>query len=404
MLTNYLKIALRQLWRNRLYTALNVLGLAIGLSSCWIIYRLVSYEFAFDQHQPNKERIYRVVTQIHTDTMMPNMAGVPLPLLTAVQSRVAGVERVMAVREQWSESVYASRPGDKPERFNEVNHVVATDTNYFQLMPYQWLAGDGNRALAEPNQVVLARSRAERYFPGLSLRQVLGQTLTYFDTLAVRVAGVVADPMQPGSFAGREFLSLATLPPITDKTEQWDNINSADQLFVWLAPNTNPERIENQINTLAAQHSKAAQLKKGHREREHHLQPLTDIHFGTKYVDSSRQADKNVLIQLMGLAGFILLLAVINYVNLTTAQTPARAREIGIRKTLGSQNGTLIAQFIGETVFVTGLALALAFVLTRLFFTYFGDLLPEGTDAYINWPLTVVFLVGLVLVVSLLGG
>ena len=404
MLANYLKTAVRHLWRNRLYTALNVLGLAIGLSTCWIVYRLVSYEYAFDQQQPDKERIYRVVTKLQNNFMMPSMAGVPLPLLNAVRSQVAGVERVMAVREQWSESVYASRPGGKAERFSEVTNVVATDTNYFQLIPYQWLAGDLNRALARPKQVVLSQSRAERYFPGLLPQQVLDRTLTYFDTLVVQVAGVVADPVQPISFAGREFLSLVTLPAVTDNAEQWDNINSADQLYVWLAPNTNPEQIASRINNIAARHSKAAQLKNGHREREHRLQPLTDIHFGTEYVDSSRRANKGVLYQLMGLAGFILLLASINYVNLTTAQAPGRAREIGIRKTLGSQRRTIVAQFLGETVFVTGLALALAFVLARLFFTRFGDLLPDGTDAYIDWPLTVGFLAGLVILVSLLAG
>ena len=218
------------------------------------------------------------------------------------------------------------------------------------------------------------------------------------------MAGIVADPVQPGSFQGREFLSLTTLSPVTDQAELWDNINSADQLFVEIAPNTNPDEVAKQINGLAARYSKAARLKNGHRDREHQLQPLTDIHFATQYADSSRQTDKGILFQLTGLAGFILLLAIINYINLTTAQTPTRAREIGIRKTLGSQNRTLIFQFLGETVLVTVLALGVAFVLTRLFFTYFGDLLPDGTDAYVDWPLTIGFLAALVLAVSLLAG
>lgn len=404
MLRNYIKIALRQLWRNRLFTGLNVLGLAIGLSACWIIYRLVSYEFAFDQHHIHKERIYRVVTRFNRDGQESGFAGVPLPLLSAVGQQIAGVEQSVPVRGQWIDHLYAARRGKKPVRFREVSNVVATTDAYFDLIKYQWLAGDPTQALAQSGRVVLAKSRAERYFPGLTAQQVLGQTLTYFDTLMVRVTGVVADPVQPSSFEGREFLSLATLPVSPDDPGQWDNLNADDQLFIRILAKANTNAIETRINNLVALHSEAVRVKKGIRARWHPLQPLNDVHFGTSYGDSRRRANISVLYGLMGLAGFILLMAVINYVNLATAQTPARAREIGIRKTLGSRRRTLIAQFLGETLIITALSLALALVLARGFFTYFGDLLPVGTDAYVNWPLTVVFIIGLVVVVSLLAG
>lgn len=402
MVRNYFKIILRQLWRNRLYTSLNVVGLAIGLSACWIIYRLVSYEFAFDQHHPNKERIYRVVTRFNQQGPMANFAGVPVPLL-AVAS-VAGVERTVPIRGQWTKSVYASRKTGKPQRFGDIRNVVATTADYFALLPYPWQAGDAVHALTGPRQVVLTQSRAERYFPGLTAQQVLGRTLTYFDTLTVRITGVVADPLLPSSFTGREFLSLATLPTGGDDVGQWDNLNADDQLFVWASPKADVAQIEARINALVAQHSEAVRGKNGVRERWHLLQPLRAVHFDTTYADNSRRANKNVLYGLMGLAGFILLLASINYVNLTTAQTPARAREIGIRKTLGSRRRMLIGQFLAETGLITLVSLVLAFGLTRLFFIYFGDLLPVDTEMYVNWPLTVGFLLSLLLLVSLLAG
>ena len=404
MLRNFVKIALRQLWHNRLFTGLNVVGLSVGLSACWIIYRLVSYEFAFDQHHPNKDRTYRVVTQFNKSGQESGFAGVPVPLLSAVRSQVAGIEQSVPIRGQWMDHVYASRRGQKPVRFRDVLNVVATTDAYFGLVQYQWLAGDPTQALAQPGQVVLTQSRAERYFPGLTARQTLGQTLTYQDTLRVRVTGVVTDPTRPSSFEGREFLSLATLPPPKDPTGQWDNLNADDQLFIRLLAKADAKKVETQINNLVALHSEAVREKKGIRERWHPLQPLNEVHFGTNYGDSRRRASMGVLYGLMGLAGFILLLAVINYVNLATAQAPARAREIGIRKTLGSRRRTLVLQFLGETGAVTILALALAFVLAQFFFAYFGDLLPVGADTYINWPLTIGFLIALVLIVSLLAG
>ena len=152
MFRNQVKIALRQLWRNRLFTGLNVIGLSVGLSACWIIYRLVSYEFAFDQHHPNQERIYRVVTQFNRDGQPSGFAGVPLPMVATVQTQVPGVERVVPLREQWTNYVDVPQATSKPARFRDVEHVVATSNDYFGLVRYQWLAGEASQALARPGQ------------------------------------------------------------------------------------------------------------------------------------------------------------------------------------------------------------------------------------------------------------
>lgn len=405
MIRNYLKIAWRNLWHNRLYTSLNIIGLAIGISAAWVIYRLASYEFAFDQYHPHKERIFRLVTRYQNGGLMPANPGVPLPMITEVKTRIPGIDLSVPIRQQWVDHLLASRPSGKPAQFRAIEQVVATTPNYFVLLPYQWLAGNPQQALREPNSVVLTQSRAQRYFPGSTIQQVLGRTLTYFDSLTLQITGIVADPVQPSSFEGREFISLTTLGDVRrDPSFNWDNINSADQLFVKLAPNINPQRAEQQINALAATHSPSVRMKNGVRERWHLLQPLATLHFDTEYADASRHANRNVLYGLLGLAAFILLLAVINYINLATAQAPARAREIGIRKTLGSRRRTLLLQFVGETGLVTILALLLSFGLSAYFFAQFGDLLPSGTQAYINWSLTAAFLVGLILVVSLLAG
>lgn len=131
MFANYFKIALRQLWRNRLFTALNVVGLAIGLSACWIIFRMVSYEFAFDKQHPHVDRTYRVVSRFKVDGQETGNAGVPAPMLGVARTSVAGVERALPYIEQWMSSVYVPQPLGKPSRFRDIEGVVATDAVFF---------------------------------------------------------------------------------------------------------------------------------------------------------------------------------------------------------------------------------------------------------------------------------
>ena len=403
MLQNYLKIALRQLWRNRLFTGLNMVGLSIGLSACWVIYRIVSFEFSFDTQNPNRDRIVRVVSRFVFDGKEQGNPGTPVPMANAVRREVAGIERVVPVRGQWIEKVQIPQKTGKPIGFDEVEDVVATDTNYFHMVPYQWLAGDPHRALSQPKQVVLTQSRAARYFSGLSPRQVFGKTVVYNDTLHVQVAGVVADLPYNSDFAGNEFLSLSTLEKSTNPDE-WGSTNSDTQLYLLLNPKANPTRIETQINALSKKNSAEIVKKWGNFHRWHLLQPLADLHFGVDYKDRKKPVNKNVLLGLIGLAVFILTLAIINYVNLASAQVPQRAREIGIRKTLGSRRWTLIAQFLGETAAITLLAFGLAYCLARLFLASFNDLIPEGIGAHDNWLTIGLFLVLLLVGVTLLAG
>lgn len=193
MLPNYLKLAFRQLWRNRLFTALNVLGLSIGLAACWMIFQLVNYEFSFDADQPNRDRIYKVVTHTTYDGKESGSPGVPMAMADALNDQMSGIEMIVEQYYQSISEVQVPQAPGKPLVFAGRSQVVATTADYFQLVPYQWLAGTPAKALAEPNEAVLTLSRAEKYFPNLKPEQMLGKTILYRDTVGIEVTGVIPE-------------------------------------------------------------------------------------------------------------------------------------------------------------------------------------------------------------------
>jgi hypothetical protein len=308
--------------------------------------------------------------------------------------------------EKWMANVYVPQGGGPPKRFRDVNDIAATDGGYFDFFWYHWLAGKAARVLSGPNEVVLTESRAARYFPGVPPDRVVGRSLLYYDTLAVTVTGVVADPALPTSFDPKEILSVRTLRP-QEGDNAWASTNSGTQLLVRLSPHAQPARVLTQLNAIAFRKSDPILKRVGNmsaKDRWHRLQPLADIHFGLEYGDGKRTANRTVLYGLGGLAGFILLLAVVNYLNLASAQVSQRAREIGVRKVLGARAGSLLGQFMLETLLVTLAALGVAFGVSELFTGAYGDLLPPGSSAYVNGPQVAVFLLVLVAAVSALAG
>ena len=407
MIRNYFKIAFRQLWRNRLFTLLNVIGLSIGLAACWLIFQLVSFELDFDKGHPEGDRIYKVVTRFTFEGEESGNAGAPKPMADALRREAGGIELAVGLYSQWISTLEVQLPSGKMQVFNDVENVVATTNEYFQLVPYKWLAGAPRQALSEPNQVVLTQSRAQKYFPELSPEQILGRTLNYKDTVAVTVTGVIADLGTSTSFTGKEFMSLATIRKgkLADQfLSAWGSTNSNDQIYILINESTDIGQLSETVNALSAHYSKAEMEKWGDFDRKHELVPLAEVHFANDYQGRDRTVAKKVLYGLLGLAVFLLSLAVINYINLTTAQAPQRAREIGVRKALGSSRTHLLTSFLGETFLVTTLACGLAYVWILTIWTNFRELFPEELVLNQHPLRSILFVSILILVVSVLSG
>jgi len=301
---------------------------------------------------------------------------------------------------------YPSPPRDNnrtPILFKRQDNIVFADESYFALFPHEWLAGNAATSLRDPYQLVLSESRAKLYFPSIPLADVVGRIVVYNDTIRTTVSGIVRDLDAQTDFDNREFIALTTIPnsglrPYYNWGE-WSTTNSVSQALIRLTPGVAPAKIERQIARLADKYNKEQEIV---YKTTFHLQPLSDIHFNGLYEGS---VNKSTLWSLILLAGFLLLLGAINFINLSTAQAARRAKEIGIRKTLGSSKAQLIIQFLQETFLLTVLTTVLSVGITPLLLKAFSGFIPQGLQYKGIWDIQVlVFLLVLTLVVSILAG
>ena len=409
MLRNYFTIALRTLLKNKAFAAINIFGLAIGISASLVIWLLVNYHFSFDKFEQDGDRIFRVVSRFSFADEKYFNSGVPDPMGPAVRNEVTGLEKVVSLR-TWDNDGKISLPAksDKePVLFKKQGGIVFADSNYFSLVNYQWLAGSAATSLKQPYQVVLTKSRADLYFPGLDKASILGKQIYINDTVALTVSGIVNDIRENTDFTFKVFVAYTTLETTSlrpDSWQNWNNTNGAQQLWVKLLPGTNAKNVEKQLSQLTKKNEKR---EAGDKSKSwHNLQPLSDLHFNADFRGYDLPtAHKPTLYGLLAVALFLLLLGCINFVNLTTAHAAQRSKEIGIRKTMGSTRKQLVIQFLTETFVLSFLATIISIALTPLILKAFAGFIPKELEFSLTaQPGMLLFLLVLMLMVTILSG
>jgi ABC-type antimicrobial peptide transport system permease subunit len=408
MLKNYIKIAWRNIWKNKIFSAINIISLAIGLSASFVIGLMVYYEFTFDKFHKDGERTYRITTQFISPDGTDHFSGVNAMLADALKQNGSGLEDVsffytydpLKVETQSAERL-----------FKKPKHVIFADSSYFNVIDYNWLAGDKAGSLREPNEVVLTQERAQNYFPNTPVESLIGKTLIYNDSIPAKITGIVANFEQRSDFVFQEFISLPTALQSDIKSTvtntNWGSYNSSAQVVFKSLPGVAIATIQKQLDEMSKSHTDQEDLDAGEWTR-FYPQPLAELHFDTRYSTfdySVPQASKKVLSNLAMVALFLLILGCINFINLMTAQATQRAREIGIRKTLGSSKKQLIFQFLGETFLLTLLAALVSVILAFWLLRVFSAFIPPGLnfELFANpWIIAAMFV--LILVVTLLSG
>ncbi|WDF53437.1 ABC transporter permease [Mucilaginibacter sp. KACC 22063] len=400
MLYNYFKTTIRSFKNNLLFSLINIVGLSIGISAALVIYLIVNHDLTFDKFHPDGNRIYRVVTTMRFANFSSNTAAVPLPLQDAAGQELTGMEATAPFVLGEETKAAIQTPSEKSKVFKKQPDIVYTDSRYFNCFKYKWLAGSP-KSLNEPNKVVLSASRAKLYFNAVNPQDAIGKLIVYNDSVKTTVVGVIADFIENTDFTFKDFISLKTGFPSGMNLNNWTNTDGKVQLFLKLKENATTENIEKQIQSIYAKNVKS---DVGHAKFK--LQPLSDIHFNNAFgVFGHRQANTKALYGLLAVGGIILLLACINFVNLTTAQAVNRAREIGVRKTLGGSKSQLIFQFFSETIVITSIAAILSLLLVPFLLKMFSDFIPPELHFNIlQQPGVIIFTIVLIGVVGLISG
>lgn len=404
MFKNYLKIAIRNFRRHKLFTFINIIGLSIGISAALVIFLIVYHDFTFDKFEKDESRIYRVVSDYNYSGERFYNGGVTGPLPDAVKNEVTGLQESAPF---YMQSYNVIVPAKTPLKFKNEENIVYADRRYFDLFSYNWLAGTVS-AVSQPNQVVLASKQAKKYFPTLSYNAMIGKQVIYGDSIKTTVAGVVQEFKENTDFIFTDFISYSTIQNIRSLRQdqaQWGNTEGNSQFLVKLLPGATVTGIEKQLRHILLKYE-PDQAKPGGYKVNFRLQPLSDIHFNDHYgAVNNATANKTTLYGLIVIAVFLLILGCINFVNLTTAQASQRAKEIGIRKTMGSSRLQLVGQFLSETFMITLLAVIISMALVPVVLRLFSDFIsPDVKFNLFEHPFIIVFIGLLTIVVSFVSG
>lgn len=402
MIKNYITIAFRTLLRNKVRTLIHVLGLSLGIGICLLIFQVVLHAYSFDTFHPDGERIYRIhsVSEWQPGEKFES-AGSSGPFGEVIDEELSSIEAKARLYALYETTVIVP----EQQRFiGKSNRVAFADPGFFEVFPREWLAGNPATALTTPNQCVISASSLATYFPGYQAIDVLGKEMLWIDagdSIVAYVTGVVKDFDKPTDFIFTDFISFSSIAQ-ADKNEwyglhSWTNLNSSSQLFVKVREGVSKDELNEGLKLLAGKY-----VDTENDDSRYEARALKEMHFTENYDDTV--VSKDLLNGLVYIGLIILLLACLNFINLETALAIRRSKEVGIRKTLGSDRKQLIFQFLSETFLLVLLSSLVGLLFSNLTYQFFSSYLPETFtfDPY-QWS-SIGFLLGIVVVITLLSG
>lgn len=403
MFKNYITVALRNLWRNKAFSAINIAGLAVGLATCLLILFFVLDELGYDRYNTKADRIYRVDGDIVFGGNHLVLALAPDPMGPTLKKDFPIVEQYVRFRDNPG---FLVKKGDDNVKEQK---VVYADSTLFDVFTLPMVQGNPATALIEPKSLVITETTAKKYFPAT---EAVGKFMTINDSLQYKVTGVIKDIPKQSHFNFDFFVSMSTNPESRQNSWIMNNFNT----YIVLRPGADPKQLEGQLDATLDKYLGPQLLqmlgttletskKSGNSDRAA-LMPLTAIHLhSNKAGEMGTNGDMTYVYIFSATALFILLIACVNFMNLSTARSANRAKEVGVRKVLGSFRGNLITQFLTESILISLFSLLLALVLVSLLLGYFNHLSgKEMTLDLSSRPGLSLSLIGLAVGVGLLAG
>ncbi len=416
MFKNYVKTAFRSLTRNRNYTIINIAGLAVGIAVCMMIFMIIQYQSSFDEFHSKKDRVYRLLTESHHEDAgnISYAKNVPFPMPEGLKAEFPQLEQIAPVYASHNDELQVIDDDGTPvKNFKEGSGVFYTSPSFFKMFDFPLVAGS-YESLKNPNNVLLTKEIAETYFG--DWKTAMGKTIKIAGYYSMG-AGLFQFPATPLKVSG----ILATIPPNTDfqlklvvawgtdftgdaqygfEQPGWDGSAPDFGCYVLLPPNIFVNNFNQQLKVYAQK------VQSPDKKDSYIIQPVSAVHYDAEAGNYSNKTISHELINVLWLiAAFILLIACVNFINLSTAQAVNRAKEVGVRKVLGSNKSQLQIQFIVETFLIVATAVLLAAVITIVALPPVNRLLELSLSFNIlSNPAIILFLFIVTIVVTALAG
>jgi len=362
MFKNYLKIAFRSIKRQKIYSFINIAGFAIGMACCLLIFLYVRHELSYDRYNKDVERVCRIVLDSRTQTA--NRVFVPVSPMIAPTLKSDYPQVEYAAR---AFTFTGSRLVRKKDTFFYENRFMYADQELFDVLTFQFIHGSQQEALTRPNTLVVSQSMANKYFGNAN---PLGETLE-INQQEYEITGVVKDCPENTHL---KYDLIASLETLKDWNEMSNWYSTMFYTYLKLKPGVNVEEFSSQISRLTDKYI-GEQLKSWGSIDHYFLQPVASIHLHSHLRYETEPPGNPVYITIFSFVGlFILIIACLNFMNLSTARSAKRAKEVGLRKVVGAQKLQLIGQFLGESLLVAFLSLGVAMVIARFAVPLLKDL------------------------------
>ena len=406
MFKNHLNIAWRSIKKDKLFTFIKIGGFAVGIAACLLITLFIGNESSYDTHYQNKDHIYRVVFQGEVQGEVMKSTHFQLPFSDALQSDFAEITKAGKVNtiEIFGAGKRGFRINGAQENTFEENFIIA-DQEAFEILEIELEQGDPTTALTNPKSLVISKSKADKYFPsGNALEQLV--FLDNDTSNPYTVTGIMEDIPE------NSHLDFDFMLPVEDTNGSWTNQNYFT--YVLVNPNTDIRELEQKMSSIVEKYIIPAQMERGRsasfidvlRTAEYKLQPVTDIYLKSdlKMQDGLKHGDVKFVWLFAAIAIFVLLLAIINFINLSTAKSANRAKEVGLRKTIGAFRNSLVNQFLTESVMFSVISFVLGVFLAWGLLPFFNEIASKDIELpWSDWWFVPVLLVAALFVGVLAG-
>jgi len=400
MIKNYFKTAFRRLIRNRVYTFINVAGLAIGIAICMAIFIIIQFHAGFDSFHPNKNRIYRVLTEYHHKDSKNVFYGhaVPFGIPNGMAAAFPQIEKIAPIFSDRDDRVLVlNNNGATVKKFKEEKGIFYTVPSFFNIFNFPLLAGS-YASLKDPNNCLLTKQTAIKYFD--DWKTAIGKNIRLNDKAVLKVTGILNDPPANTDFEFSIAVAYGTgFTQHLATSSDMDGTNGSFGCFALLAPGTSASNFNLQLREWTKK------VKAADNQDSQVIQPFAEVHYDTAVGSFSGKTISHQLINALWLiAGFILLIACVNFVNLSTAQAVNRAREVGVRKVLGSNKLQLKLQFFSETLLIVSSAMLVALIIASLTLPAISKIvdLPLSISLFMNVQ-GILLLIAVAVIVTLLS-